>query len=34
MVAVLSGDILTVLQSRIVAAPGPFPAGGRFERAR
>ena len=34
IVALLSGDILTVLESHSDAAPGPFPAGGRFERAR
>ncbi len=34
IVAVLSGDVLTVLESRSDAAPGPFPAGGRFQRAR
>jgi len=31
---VLSGDVLTVLESRLEAAPGPFPAASRFERAR
>jgi hypothetical protein len=34
IVGVLSGDVLTVLESRSEAAPGPFPAGGRFERTR
>ena len=34
IVGVLSGDVLTVLESHIEAAPGPFPAGGRFRRGR
>ena len=34
IVGVLSGDVLTVLESRLEATPGPFPAASRFERAR
>jgi len=34
IVGVLSVDALTVLESRIGSEPGPFPAGGRFQRAR
>jgi hypothetical protein len=33
IVGVLSGDVLSVRESRLEGAPGPFPAGSRFERA-
>jgi len=32
IVGALSGDVLTVRESRLGAEPGPFPTGSRFER--
>ena len=34
IIGLLSADVLTVLESHSESAPGPFPTGGRFQRAR